>query len=65
MSLPPVAWTGRHTDPMFRGTSWGCRGYQASREEVADVSEKPGKEWVGTPLDAVALDPRDIVEFDE
>jgi hypothetical protein len=33
------------------------------------VSEKPGKEWVGTPLDAVRIDPRAIVEivveFDE
>ena len=24
-----------------------------------------GKEWVGTPLDADRIDPRDIVEFDE
>ena len=33
------------------------------------MSEKPGKEWVGTPLDAVRIDPRAIVEivveFDE
>jgi hypothetical protein len=33
------------------------------------VSEKPGKERVGTPLDAVRIDPRAIfeivVEFDE
>jgi hypothetical protein len=33
------------------------------------VSEKPGKEWVGMPLDAVRIDPRAIVEitveFDE
>jgi hypothetical protein len=33
------------------------------------VSEKPGKGWVGTPLDAVRIDPRAIVEivveFDE
>ncbi len=33
------------------------------------MSEKPGKEWVGTPLDAVEVDPRAIVEivveFDE
>jgi hypothetical protein len=36
---------------------------------VADVSDEPGKEWVGTPLDAVRIDPRAIVEitveFDE
>jgi len=36
---------------------------------VADVSEKVGTEWVGTPLDAVEVDPRGIVEitveFDE
>ena len=33
------------------------------------MSEKPGTEWVGTPLDAVEVDPRGIVEitveFDE
>ncbi len=36
---------------------------------MADVAEEPGKEWVGTPLDADGVDPRDIVEivveFDE
>jgi hypothetical protein len=36
---------------------------------VADVSDEPGKEWVGRPLDAVRIDPRAIVEitveFDE
>jgi hypothetical protein len=36
---------------------------------VAGVSEKPGKEWVGSPLDADRIDPRAIVEivveFDE
>jgi hypothetical protein len=36
---------------------------------VTEVSEKPGTEWVGTPLDAVEVDPRGIaeitVEFDE
>jgi DNA-binding CsgD family transcriptional regulator len=30
---------------------------------VADVSDEPGKEWVGTPLDAVRIDPRAIVEI--
>jgi hypothetical protein len=39
----------------------------SDQKKVADVSEKPGEEWVGTPLDAV--DPRGIVEitveFDE
>lgn len=33
------------------------------------MSEKPGEEWVGTPLDAVEVDLRGIVEitveFDE
>lgn len=33
------------------------------------MSEKPGKEWVGSPLDADRIDPRAIVEivveFDE
>jgi hypothetical protein len=33
------------------------------------MSEESGREWVGTPLDAVEVDPRDIVEivveFDE
>ncbi len=33
------------------------------------MSEKPGTEWVGTPLDAVELDPHGVVEivveFDE
>jgi hypothetical protein len=24
---------------------------------------EPGKEWVGTPLDADRIDPRDIVEI--
>jgi hypothetical protein len=36
---------------------------------VANVSDEPGKEWVGTPLDADRIDPRAIVEitmeFDE
>jgi hypothetical protein len=30
---------------------------------VADVSEKPDKEWVGTSLDAVEVDPRGVVEI--
>jgi hypothetical protein len=40
-----------------------------NRKEAAEVSEKTGAEWVGTPLDAVRIDPRAIVEivveFDE
>jgi hypothetical protein len=42
---------------------------KAKGKEVADVSDEPGKEWVGTPLDAVEVDPHAIVEitvqFDE
>ena len=41
----------------------------SDQKKVADVSEKPGEEWVGTPLDAVEVDLRGIVEitveFDE
>ena len=35
----------------------------SDQKKVADVSEKPGEEWVGTPLDAVEVDLRGIVEL--